>query len=125
MSEEIPEDRRDRIDALDTILIRMDNRGLTLEEKMEISFDLQIESVRATKLMLAKNFVQRDDLEAHCAGMHSDRPWNLARFGAVSLSTLMVCATVIGIAHKMVPSKKASTQSNYYVAPDNRTQTEK
>lgn len=124
MSEEIPQDRKDRIDAMDTILNRMDNPGLTLEEKIEISFGLQIESVRATKLMLSKNFVQRGDLESHCESMHKAQPWNFARFSAVTISVLLVCSTAVGITMKLAPEKMDPPQPHYYVSPDKRNQPE-
>ena len=95
MSDQVSDDRMDRVEALDTIMSRMSNTGLTLEEKLEISFDLQVESVRALKLMLGKNFVQFHDLTEHCDGKHEVQ-WSTGKVVASVLKVVVVCATLTG-----------------------------
>lgn len=99
------QDRLDRIYALDTIMSRIANPGLTLEERVSISLELQIESTRALKLMLKKNFIQKEDLELYCQGRHRPQAeaWPRGRIIASVMKTIAVCATIAGLAIKLIP----------------------
>jgi hypothetical protein len=92
---EISQDRKDRVDVLNTIMHRIENPGLTMEEKVEISLDLQIESTRALKLLLLKDFISKEDLATHCENTHGEE-WPVGRIVSSTLKTIVVCATITG-----------------------------
>lgn len=104
MPDRITQDRVDRIDALDTIVHRLENSGLTIEEKMEISINLQIEQTRALKLMLGKNFVEEIQLIEHCQNKH-DAKWPAGKVVASVTSVVVVCVTLTGWLFRFAPDK--------------------